>query len=286
MRLPLATLCLAAAAALPAAAETFGDTGGDAGGTVGGAVAGAVEGVSLLDGWRQPDGSRVAGIEIRLGPGWHTYWRAPGSTGIAPSFDWSGSANLASAATDWPRPVLFESFGARSIGYAGRVVLPVRLVPADPSAPLDVDLALDFGVCADICSLAEARIDERIAPNAPEEGRTAIEAALAARVESASEAGVAEVTCGLQPDGKGYALTARVTFSAGPVPDEMAVLEPGQPDLWIGDASSRTEGKTLTARARVQAAGGGGPLLERRALRLTLLDEGRAVDIRGCEAPG
>jgi DsbC/DsbD-like thiol-disulfide interchange protein len=274
MRLPLAILCLAAVSPLPGAAETSG------------AVPGAVEGVTLLDGWRQSDGSRLAGIEIRLGPGWHTYWRAPGSGGIAPTFDWSGSENLASAATDWPRPDLFESFGTRSIGYAGRVVLPVRLVPADPSAPLDLDLALDFGVCADICSLAEARIDQRIAPDAPEEGRAAIEAALAARVESAAEAGVAEVTCGLQPEGRGYALTARVTFAAEPFPDEVAVLEPGQPDIWIGDASSRTEGNTLTARARVRSAtGGAGPMLERRALRLTLLDEGRAVDIRGCEAP-
>ena len=64
------------------------------------------------------------------------------------------------------------------------------------------------------------------------------------------------------------------------------MLEPGQPELWIGMAESRTDGRTVVARAPIQAAGGGGPALERGALRVTVLDSGRAVDIQGCEAPG
>ena len=133
---------------------------------------------------------------------------------------------------------------------------------------------------------AEARIEARIAPDAPEEGRARIEAALAARAESAAEAGVARVTCALEPDGRGFAVTAEITFAAEPSPGQVAVLEPGQPDVWIGDAKSRTEGRTVFARAPIQAAGAAGPVLERRALRLTVLDDRRAVDIRGCEAPG
>ena len=43
-----------------------------------------VEDVRLLEGWQQRDGSRMAAIEIRLKPGWHTYWRIPGEAGIAP----------------------------------------------------------------------------------------------------------------------------------------------------------------------------------------------------------
>ena len=81
-------------------------------------------------------------------------------------------------------------------------------------------------------------------------------------------------------------MTAEVTFAAAPGPDQLAVLEPGQPELWIGMAESRTDGRTVVARAPIQAAGGGGPALERGALRVTVLDSGRAVDIQGCEAPG
>ncbi len=274
IRVPLAVVAISVAAASPGAAEGSS------------AAQNAVRGVSLIDGWRQPDGSRLAAIEIELAPGWHTYWRAPGSTGIPPAFDWSGSRNLASAAYEWPRPLIFDSFGATAIGYAGTVVLPVRLVPVDPEAPLELSLDLDFGVCADICVAAEAELDERIAPDAPEEGRTRIEAALAERAWDASEAGVTKVTCSLQPAGRGLALTAWITFATAPSPGQVAVLEPGQPDLWIGDAESRTEGRTVTASAPIAGAGTAGPVLERRALRLTVLDDHRAVDIRGCEAPG
>ena len=137
----------------------------------------------------------------------------------------------------------------------GALVLPVRLAPSDPAAPLDLALRLDFGVCADVCVPAEARLAARIAPDAPEEGRARIEAALAARAESAAEAGVARVTCALKPDGRGFAVTAEITFAAEPSPGQVAVLEPGRPDVWIGDAMSRTEGRTVFARAPIQAAG-------------------------------
>ena len=35
-----------------------------------------------------------AGVEIRLKPGWHTYWRYPGDAGVPPRFSFAGSQNL------------------------------------------------------------------------------------------------------------------------------------------------------------------------------------------------
>lgn len=273
MRLVPAALLLSAAAAFPAAAQTL--SGAEA----------AVTGVRLIDGWRQADGSRLAAIEIRLAPGWHTYWRVPGSAGMAPGFDWSGSTNLASVAYEWPRPRVLERLGMRTIVYDGGVVLPVRLEPADAEKPMELDLELAFGVCADICVPAEARVDVRLYPDAPAEGRGRIEAALGQRAQSPGEAGVAAVSCALEPGDGGYVLTARVTFADAPPPGQVAVLEAGQPGIWVGEAESRTEGRTVTARAPVEG-GGAGPMLERRGVRVTVLDERRAVDIRGCGGAG
>ena len=46
--------------------------------------------VRLIAGARSDDGATVrAGIEIRLAPGWKTYWRYPGDSGIPPRFDFS-----------------------------------------------------------------------------------------------------------------------------------------------------------------------------------------------------
>lgn len=247
--------------------------------------------VQLLDGWRQADGSRMAAIEIRLAPGWHTYWRVPGEAGIPPSFDWSGSGNLASVSYEWPRPEIIESFGMQSFGYVGTLVLPVRLVPRDASAPIAVAVRMDYGICDDICMPAEAMLTETVAVAAVE-GQGSIEAALDRRAQAPREAGVTGVTCSMVPAAGGFALTASVTFDAAPAPGTEAVVEAGQPDLWVGLTTTRTEGRTVVAEAPVASAlaaargAVAGPIVARDRLRVTVIDGTRMVDIRGCGAPG
>ncbi|MCB1371478.1 MAG: hypothetical protein KDJ83_11355 [Rhodobacteraceae bacterium] len=244
-----------------------------------------VRGIDLIEGWRQADGTHVAALEVRLAPGWHTYWRVPGEAGIPPRLDWSRSRNLASVRYEWPRPRVFDFAGLRTIGYADTLVLPVILTPERPGEPIDIDLDLLLGVCADICVPAEARLGANLAPDAPASGRPEIEAARADRPRSAAEAGVTSVTCRLVPGAAGMDLDTTVSFAAPPGADQVAVLEPGGPGLRIGPAESRTEGRAVHAKARIKGRGGAGPVLDRGALRLTLLDGSRAVDIRGCAAP-
>lgn len=99
-----------------------------------------------------------AGVEIRLDDGWKTYWRNPGDAGIPPRFNWTGSENLAAAEILYPAPQRLPDPGGQSIGYKERIVFPVRLTPADPTAPVDVRLKLDYAACATLCVPAEARL--------------------------------------------------------------------------------------------------------------------------------
>ncbi len=241
--------------------------------------------VTFLPGWRQADGSRMAALEIRLEPGWHTYWRAPGENGIPPQFDWSGSSNLRAVGIEWPKPIVFETYGARTIGYRERLVLPIRLDPETPDAPIDLELGMFFGICNDICIPANARVVHRIAPDTEPAGRERIEAALATRAHSAAEAGVTGATCAIRPDGEGHAVTATVRFAEAPPRAQIAVLEVPDPNVWIGPPVAETNGTTVTAAARIQHYGAGGLVLDRSSLRLTLLDDNRVVDIHGCPAP-
>jgi DsbC/DsbD-like thiol-disulfide interchange protein len=241
--------------------------------------------VTFLPGWRQPDGSRMAALEIRLQPGWHTYWRAPGANGIPPQFDWSGSSNLRAVRIEWPKPIVFDTYGMRTIGYRERLVLPILLSPETPDAPVDLQLALFFGICNDICIPANARIVHRIEPGTATAGRESIEAALATRAHSAAEAGVTGTICTIRPEGDALAVTATVSFAAAPPRDQIAVLEAADPNLWIGEPVAETNGRTVTAAARIEHYGEGGLVLDRSSLRLTLLDDTRAIDIRGCPAP-
>lgn len=90
-------------------------------------------------------------IQMELKPGWKTYWRMPGDTGIAPQFDTSGSSNLKSFEVEWPAPKSFDDTYGRSIGYSNRVVLPVRVVAKNKTLPMAVALTVRYGVCERIC---------------------------------------------------------------------------------------------------------------------------------------
>ncbi len=245
----------------------------------------AVVGLELISGWQTADGAHVAAIEMRLAPGWHTYWRVPGLSGIPPTFDWSASRNLASVAYEWPRPALFDSFGVPTIGFKDALVLPVILTPETIGEPIEATVTLQFGVCRDICIPAEARLTARLGATAPPEGRAAIERALAARPLDAGAAGVTRARCDLAPAGPGREIIVEITFDAPPGRDLTTVIEAeGRPDLWIGQTETRTEGRAVHATARLDALDPGGLALDRGALRLTLLDTTRAIDIRGCPA--
>src|SRR5215470_2211140 len=70
-----------------------------------------------------------AGIEIKLQPGWKTYWRYPGDSGVPPKFDFSGSENLKNAKVLYPAPHLFTDETGHSLGYKEKVILPVVISP-------------------------------------------------------------------------------------------------------------------------------------------------------------
>ena len=100
-----------------------------------------------------------AGIEIRLGPGWKTYWRYPGDAGVPPIFDFARSGNVKAITVLWPAPHRFSIEGATSIGYKGNVILPLRVVPQNPGQPVVLRLKLGYGICEKLCVPAEAEAE-------------------------------------------------------------------------------------------------------------------------------
>jgi DsbC/DsbD-like thiol-disulfide interchange protein len=111
-----------------------------------------------------------AAIEIRLDPGWKTYWREPGDSGVPPTFDFSGSENVKSVTVLWPPPERFpDGAGGNSIGYVGDIVLPLRVLPQDATKPPSVHLKLDYAVCGTLCVPAEANLALSLSGNGTED---------------------------------------------------------------------------------------------------------------------
>ncbi len=234
----------------------------------------------ILSGWETPEGTRMAGLRLTLAPGWKTYWRAPGDAGIPPSFDWSGSGNVAGARIYWPRPDVFMQNGMRSIGYKHQVVLPIELTPARRGRPIRLNGLVELGVCQDICIPVELKLDARL-PAEPEDAAP-IREALARRPVPADQAGVGAVLCGAAPISDGMRLTARIAIP--PMGGtEIAIVETSDPSIWVSEAKVSRQGNRLVAVADLVPALGRPFALDRSSVRITLLSGEKAVDIRGCK---
>jgi DsbC/DsbD-like thiol-disulfide interchange protein len=98
-----------------------------------------------------------AGVEIRLAPGWKTYWRYPGDSGIPPRFDFSGSRNVKAVTVRWPAPQRLTDESGTSIGYKHDIVFPLDVVAQDTGQPVSLALGIDYAVCEKICVPADGK---------------------------------------------------------------------------------------------------------------------------------
>jgi DsbC/DsbD-like thiol-disulfide interchange protein len=106
------------------------------------------------------------GIQFRLAPGWHAYWKNSGDAGFAPVVTWKDLPGLAAPELLWPAPHRFElPGGLEAFGYSDEVVYPVRAAitaiapiaggptggPAGRRASLRIGANVDYLVCAVDC---------------------------------------------------------------------------------------------------------------------------------------
>lgn len=234
----------------------------------------------LLTGWRQSDGSHMAAIQFDMAPGWHTYWRAPGDAGIPMLMDTQGSDNLKSSNIVWPRPTVFEQNGYRTIGYEGRVILPLRVDPKRRGQTIAFEARVDLGVCKEICIPKTLHIKATL-PASGSARDPRISSALSDLPYSAKEAGVQNVRCNLAPSADGMTITAQFDLPKlrG---HEAVVIETGNPLHWVSTPASGRAGDTMTATADIQHVEGAPLVIKRNQITISVIGSGEAIEIKGC----
>ena len=228
-----------------------------------------------------------AGLEIRLAPGWHAYWRTPGDAGIEPSIDWAGSDNLARAEIAWPAPTRYSLQGFETAGYENHVLLPITLSLVRPGRPLALHAAVDYAACAQICVPYSAKFDLAVPAGAPAPTpQAALIAAARAKVpHGLAAAGIELLSANAVAGGRNPSLVIRLNSpgAAFQSPDlfveGLAKGSPGRPAVNLSQWGHRVQ---LTVPIR----GAGAADIAGQKLTLTLVDGARAAEFPATPLPG
>ena len=93
-------------------------------------------------------------LHLDIAPGWHTYWRNPGDSGLPTTIDWKVPAHFRAGAIEWPAPKALQVGPLVNYGYEGTVLHLVTLdVPSDakPGETAELAARADWLVCKETC---------------------------------------------------------------------------------------------------------------------------------------
>jgi len=94
----------------------------------------------------------AAGVDLKMDPAWHTYWKNPGDSGYPPSFKWEGSEGFLNPQVSWPAPAKFILPGhITEYGYEGEVVYPVQAQLDPTGQSVHVSAAISYLTCNTAC---------------------------------------------------------------------------------------------------------------------------------------
>lgn len=114
----------------------------------------------------------LLGLRLRMEPGWHTYWKNPGDTGLPTRIQWKLPEGWSAGEVEWPYPSR-ESIGPLvNFGYQDEVVLltPVGIPRGSAPATYAIAASAEWLVCKDVCipQKGEFALDLRVSEIATE----------------------------------------------------------------------------------------------------------------------
>jgi thiol:disulfide interchange protein DsbD len=99
-------------------------------------------------------------LRLTMDPGWHSYWRNPGDSGLPTEIAWTLPPGFEADPVRWPYPERIEVTPFVSYGYSDEVLLPVRITPPAELSAGEVTLEgkATWLICADVCLPAEGEV--------------------------------------------------------------------------------------------------------------------------------
>jgi len=101
----------------------------------------------------RPGDTVLAGVDLKMEPGWHTYWENPGAAGYATKIEWQLPPGVTAGDIQWPLPEKLPPVEVTTYGYDDEVVLlvPLKLAADLKPGPLDLKAKVSWLECKAAC---------------------------------------------------------------------------------------------------------------------------------------
>ena len=124
----------------------------------------------------KPGDTIWVGVDMKMEPAWHTYWKNPGAAGLATKIQWQLPPGVIAGEIQWPLPEKLPPIEVTTYGYNDEVMLlvPLKLASDLKPGPLDLKANVSWLECKDVCVPASQSIEAKL--NTGSETKTSADA--------------------------------------------------------------------------------------------------------------
>ena len=112
----------------------------------------------------RPGDTVMAAVQLKMNPGWHTYWENSGDSGYATKIRWTLPPGVTNGAIQWPVPEKVVIGGETTFGYHDEAVLLVPLtIAADaPAGTAKLSAKVSWLECEKLCLPGSATVEAEL----------------------------------------------------------------------------------------------------------------------------
>ncbi|MBM3835923.1 MAG: DUF255 domain-containing protein [Verrucomicrobia bacterium] len=112
----------------------------------------------------KPGETVMAGIEMKMPPRWHTYWRNSGESGLPISVEWQLPTGISAGEIQWPVPEKHVAAGLTTYVYHDETVLliPLKLASDLVSTAHEIKAQVSWLECDELCLPGSADVQNSL----------------------------------------------------------------------------------------------------------------------------
>jgi thiol:disulfide interchange protein DsbD len=112
----------------------------------------------------RPGQTVMAGVELTMDPGWHTYWRNSGASGMPTTIEWRLPPGLKAGPIRWPLGAKLPEGELTTYVYSGKVMLlvPLQIAPAASNGVFEIAANVSWLECEKLCLPGDAKLSAKL----------------------------------------------------------------------------------------------------------------------------